>query len=169
MRLVCWNVNGLRTLKGYVPWYSLSSWEACLNELGADIACLQEVKMTRKQLTVHLCVMDDYEAFYDLHPIKGYSGTATYVKRAVCLPSKAQFGITGEMHANDDLGALPQTFRSTLDPQLCAALDNEGRCVILDCNLFILINVYAPNETDEGRAEYKYVSNTNTEWRFIVC
>ncbi|EDP42446.1 hypothetical protein MGL_3204 [Malassezia globosa CBS 7966] len=62
MRIVCWNVNGLRTLKSYAPWYGLPSWEACLKELHADIACFQEVKMTRKQLTYAMCVMDDYEA-----------------------------------------------------------------------------------------------------------
>ena len=70
MRIVCWNVNGLRTLKGYQPWYALTSWEACLEELRADIACFQEVKMTRRQLQYSMCAMDKYEGFFDLHPTK---------------------------------------------------------------------------------------------------
>ena len=79
MRLVCWNVNGLRTLKGYQPWFQLRNWEACVEELHADMLCIQEVKMTRKQLTQDLCVMDQFDAYYDLHPSKGYAGTARYV------------------------------------------------------------------------------------------
>ena len=51
MRLVCWNVNGLRTLRSYAPWDGLPTLEACLEALQADIACFQEVKMTHRQLT----------------------------------------------------------------------------------------------------------------------
>lgn len=133
MRLVCWNVNGLRTLRSYAPWDGLPTLEACLEALQADIACFQEVKMTHRQLTYAMCVMEAYDAYYDLHPTKGYAGTATYVRRAVCMPRDAQVGITG----------------------LGQDLDAEGRCVVLDCGLFVLLNVYAPNETDAERLPYK--------------
>lgn len=157
MRLVCWNVNGLRTLKGYQPWYQLPSWEACLETLEADIACFQEVKMTRKQLTHAMCIMDKYEAFYDLHPTKGYAGTVIFVRKDVCKPCAAQCGITG-YGPGDVIGTPAQTLQETVDPALFQALDQEGRCVVLDCRLFVLINVYAPNETGPERVAYKYVS-----------
>lgn len=153
MRVVCWNVNGLRTLKGFQPWYKLASWEACLEELGADIACFQEVKMTRKQLQYSMCVMDKYEAFYDLHPLKGYAGTATYVRKDICMPLEAQTGITGVGQRR--IGGEAEATCASLSPDLYAALDTEGRSVVLDCGLFVLINVYAPNETGPERVEYK--------------
>lgn len=156
MRIVCWNVNGLRTLKGYQPWYALTSWEACLEELRADIACFQEVKMTRRQLQYSMCAMDKYEGFFDLHPTKGYAGTVTYVRRDICMPSHAQVGITGRSSSEDAcIGAEAYTVRETLAPLLYNALDQEGRCVVLDCGLFVLMNVYAPNETGPERVEYK--------------
>lgn len=152
MRLVCWNVNGLRTLKGFQPWYRLKSWEACLEELQADIACFQEVKMTRRQLQQSMCVMDAFEPFYDLHPTKGYAGTATYVRKSVCMPQEAEFGITG---AEGRIGGEATQTKDTLPPNTYAALDKEGRCVVIDCGLFVLFNVYAPNETGPERVEYK--------------
>lgn len=166
MRLVCWNVNGLRTLKGFQPWYALPSWEACLEELRADMACFQEMKMTRKQLQHSMCVMDAYEAFYDLHPSKGYSGTATYVRKDVCMPLKAERGITGQ---HDGIGGEAVQTRSGLSPELYTALDAEGRSVVLDCGFFVLINVYAPNETGPERVEYKYVVERLTQNGVLPC
>lgn len=155
MRLVCWNVNGLRAFKGYQPWYQLPSFEACLEELQADIACFQEAKLTRKQLTHGMCILQQYEAFYDLHPTKGYAGTATYVRTDACRPKLAQAGITG-YGTGDPLGAAASELRASIDPALFRALDREGRCVVLDCRMFILVNVYAPNETGPERTDYKY-------------
>ena len=165
MRLVCWNVNGLRTLKGYQPWYQLPSWEACLEELGADIACFQEAKMTRKQLQYSMCVMDKYEGYFDLHPTKGYSGTTTYVRKHTCMPLAVARGITGQgaplragRAEQDEIGYEAVDMKDALDKPLYDALDTEGRCVVLDCGLFVLINVYAPNETDTDRLDYKCVA-----------
>ncbi|PKI82553.1 Apn2p [Malassezia vespertilionis] len=152
MRIVSWNVNGLRTLKGFQPWYKLPSWEACLEELHGDIVCFQEMKMTRKQLQYAMCVMDAYEGFFDLHPTKGYSGTATYVRKAACMPIDAEIGITGRLPSRPIGG---QAATDGVDAAIVPALDSEGRSVILDCGLFVLINVYAPNETGPERLEYK--------------
>ncbi|CCV00090.1 unnamed protein product [Malassezia sympodialis ATCC 42132] len=139
MRLVCWNVNGLRTLKGYQPWFQLRNWEACVEELHADMLCIQEVKMTRKQLTQDLCVMDQFDAYYDLHPSKGYAGTATYIRKSVCVPVAAEVGITG--HTGRAIGPPICELPASVDAALLKALDAEGRCVIVDCDLFVLINV----------------------------
>lgn len=131
MRIVCWNVNGLRTLRRHAQWRTHTSLEACLDALGCDIACFQEAKLTRRQLTHDMCVMAAFEAFFDLHPQRGYSGTATYVRRDACMPLAASTGIAS------------------------GALDTEGRAVVLDCGLFVLLNIYAPNETDSSRTAFR--------------
>ena len=118
--------------------------------------------MTRKQLQHSMCVMDAFEAFYDLHPSKGYAGTATYVRKSVCMPKRAATGITGR---HDDIGNEATNTKHALPPAVYDALDQEGRSVVLDCGLFVLINVYAPNETGPERIEYKCVAFTDPEWR----
>lgn len=165
MRITVWNINGLRTLKGYQPWYKLADWEACLEHLGADIACFQETKMTRKQLTEPMCILPSYNAFFNFHPTKGYSGTVTYVRKSVSIPLKAEQGITGRVPVtnvstnplipNDPIGCVPADTRDDVDPQIWNALDEEGRCVVVDLGLFVLFNVYCPNETGPERLEYK--------------
>ena len=165
MRITVWNINGLRTLKGYQPWYKLPDWEACLEHLGADIACFQETKMTRKQLTEPMCIMPSYNAFFNFHPQKGYSGTVTYVRKSVAVPLKAEQGITGRLSVtngsanpsipNGPIGCVPADTRDDVEPQLWDALDEEGRCVVLDLGLFVLFNVYCPNETGPERLDYK--------------
>ncbi|SPO35256.1 related to APN2 - AP endonuclease, exonuclease III homolog [Pseudozyma flocculosa] len=140
MRIVVWNINGLRTLRGYQPWYQLKDWQSCLEHLDADIACFQETKMTRKQL-------------------QEWIGTVTYVKKDICIPLKAEQGITGRLVNTDNpaeaIGAYPRDVRDDVEPALWNALDAEGRAVVLDCGLFVLFNLYAPNETGPERLEYK--------------
>ncbi|KAN0066462.1 Class II abasic (AP) endonuclease [Thecaphora frezii] len=159
MRIVVWNVNGLRTLRGYQPWYRLPSWQACLEHLEADIACFQETKVTRKQLQEWMCMLPDYHAFFDFHPTRGYSGTVTYVKKAVCIPRRAESGITGRLvNVRNDEGAIggyPTDVRDDIDEAIWHGLDAEGRAVVIDCGLFVLFNLYAPNETGPERLEYK--------------
>ena len=46
MRLVTWNINGIRSLK--------SDWKDVLSSLDADIICLQETKVTSELLQVTL-------------------------------------------------------------------------------------------------------------------
>lgn len=120
--------------------------------------------MTRKQLTRDLCVMQNYEAYYDLHPSKGYSGTATYIRKSLCVPCAAETGISGR-HTSHPIGAPVRDLDASVDAALLDALDTEGRSVIVDCGLFVLINVYAPNETGLQRLPYKYVLCSDSEWR----
>ncbi len=156
MRITVWNINGLRTLKGYQPWYKLPDWEACLEHLGADIACFQETKMTRKQLTEAMCILPSYNAFFNFHPTKGYSGTVTYVRKSASIPLKAEQGITGRLCdtpapsnpavPNEPVGHIPTDMRDDVEPQLWQALDDEGRAVVVDLGLFVLFNVYCPTK-----------------------
>ena len=76
MRLVSWNVNGLRACwqKGFLE---------SMQSLDADMICLQEIKLQRHQFTFD---MDGYYAFTNHADKPGYSGTAIYTKKQpICV------------------------------------------------------------------------------------
>lgn len=70
MKLVSWNVNGLRAAvtKGFMDSF---------NELDADIFCLQETKLQPEQIQMEL---PGYEQFWNSAVKKGYSGTAVFTR-----------------------------------------------------------------------------------------
>lgn len=72
MKLISWNVNGLRAClkKGF---------EDVVRGFDADFFCIQETKMQQGQAEVAL---PDYEEFYCSADKKGYSGTAIYAKES---------------------------------------------------------------------------------------
>jgi exodeoxyribonuclease-3 len=74
MRIISWNVNGIRALnkKGHFDWLINDS---------PDIFCLQETKAHPDQLPPELREAPGYEAYFDWAKTKkGYSGTAVYTK-----------------------------------------------------------------------------------------
>lgn len=70
MKLISWNVNGLRAVwqKGFPDFFK---------EVDADIFCLQETKMQEGQLDVDF---DGYYQYFNSAVKKGYSGTAIFTK-----------------------------------------------------------------------------------------
>ncbi len=88
MKLVTWNVNGLRaaTKKGFLDFF---------NEIKADIFAIQETKMQEDQKEFEL---DDYYEYWNCADKKGYSGTLIYTKHK---PLKVVYGIDGELY-NDE-------------------------------------------------------------------
>ena len=70
MRLISWNVNGLRACvgKGFLDFF---------DEIRADAVCLQETKMQPDQLTLEL---EGYQQYWNSAIKKGYSGTAIFTK-----------------------------------------------------------------------------------------
>ena len=73
MRLVSWNVNGLRSLA------KDDYWEAFLKTAKPDIFCLQETKASPEQLSEEFLSPAGYSAFFSSCQIrKGYSGVAIY-------------------------------------------------------------------------------------------
>ncbi len=85
MKLVSWNVNGLRAVmnKGFLDSFG---------KLDADIFCLQETKLSEGQLELEL---DGYHQYWNYAEKKGYSGTAVFTKRE---PMSVQYGIGMEEH-----------------------------------------------------------------------
>ena len=71
MRLLSWNVNGLRACvgKGFLDFF---------HEIRADAVCLQETKMQPGQLTLEL---EGYSQYWNSAVKKGYSGTAVFTKK----------------------------------------------------------------------------------------
>ena len=88
MKLISWNVNGLRAVwnKGF---------EDIFKELNADIFCIQETKMQEGQLDVNF---DRYINTFNSAERKGYSGTAIFSK---LKPISVTKGIGIEEHDNE--------------------------------------------------------------------
>jgi len=75
MRIVSWNVNGLRAVERKDYWHSF------LKDTKPDIFCLQETKASPEQLSEDLLSPAEYSAFFSSCEIKkGYSGVALYSK-----------------------------------------------------------------------------------------
>lgn len=70
MKLVTWNVNGLRACVG-------KGFEDSFKSLDADVFCLQETKMQEGQLDLQF---PGYESYWNYADKKGYSGTAIYTR-----------------------------------------------------------------------------------------
>lgn len=85
MRLVSWNVNGIRACvqKGFLDFF---------NEIDADIFCIQESKMQAGQLDLEL---EGYHQYWNYAEKKGYSGTAIFTKKE---PISVSYGIGIEEH-----------------------------------------------------------------------
>lgn len=89
MKLISWNVNGLRACvaKGAFD-------EAC-NFLNADFICLQETKMQGGQLDLEL---PGYTSYWNYADKKGYSGTAIYSRFD---PLSVRYGIGIDEHDHE--------------------------------------------------------------------
>lgn len=88
MKLISWNVNGLRACvqKGFVEYFK---------EADADIFCIQESKMQAGQLDLEL---PGYFQYWNYAERKGYSGTAVFTKKE---PVSVSYGIGIEEHDHE--------------------------------------------------------------------
>ena len=88
MKLISWNVNGLRACmqKGFMDFFK---------EADADIFCLQETKMQEGQLDLEL---PGYHQYWNYAEKKGYSGTALFTKQE---PICVTYGIGVEEHDHE--------------------------------------------------------------------
>lgn len=88
IRLISWNVNGLRACVG-------KGFEDIFRELDADFFCLQETKMQAGQLDLQF---DGYHSFWNYADKKGYSGTAIYTRHE---PLNVAYGIGIDEHDHE--------------------------------------------------------------------
>ena len=85
MKLISWNVNGLRAVinKGFMDFFK---------QVDADIFCIQETKMQEGQIEL---ILDGYYQYFNSAIKKGYSGTAVFTKEK---PINVTYGIGIEEH-----------------------------------------------------------------------
>ncbi|MBU5467636.1 exodeoxyribonuclease III [Virgibacillus sp. MSJ-26] len=83
MKLVSWNVNGLRACvrKGFLDYF---------HEVDADIFCVQEIKLQAGQIDLDL---EGYYQYWNYAEQKGYSGTAVFTKKK---PFSVSYGLGEE-------------------------------------------------------------------------
>ncbi len=99
MKLVSWNVNGLRAVIG-------KDFYTSVQALNPDVLCLQEIKMQKGQCEVNL---PGYEAHFCCADRKGYSGTAVFSRVHM---GDVSYGIGIDMHDHEgrvitsDMGAF---------------------------------------------------------------
>ena len=88
MKLISWNVNGIRACvtKGFMDFF---------NEIDADIFCIQESKLQEGQLELE---MPGYYQYWNYAEKKGYSGTAIFTKKE---PMDVKYGIGIEEHDHE--------------------------------------------------------------------
>ena len=88
MKLISWNVNGLRAAveKGFLDFFK---------EAGADIFCLQETKLQEGQIKLDL---PGYHQYWNYAEKKGYSGTAIFCKEE---PVSVTYGLGIDEHDHE--------------------------------------------------------------------
>ena len=156
MKLISWNVNGLRACvqKGFIDFYKT---------IDADIFCIQETKMQESQLTDEIKNLSTNE-YWSSAEKKGYSGTAVFTKQK---PINVTIGIepkvaeiiklklkenkknlaSNENHneKQDFPKELISEEESSKNDSLLLEQSNEGRIIVAEYEKFILVNCYVPN------------------------
>ena len=88
MKIVSWNVNGLRACmnKGFMDFFQ---------DIDADMFCVQEIKLQQGDIDLDL---DGYHGYWSFADRKGYSGTAIFCKQQ---PKSAVEGIGIDIHDHE--------------------------------------------------------------------
>lgn len=128
MKLVSWNVNGLRACvnKGFEDFFK---------EIDADIFSIQETKMQESQIDEKIKTFGKNQYFNSADK-KGYSGTAIFTKQK-------PINITYDIDKNKENYKILSN-------------NNEGRIITAEYEKFFLVNCYVPNSKRElERLEYR--------------
>jgi exodeoxyribonuclease-3 len=123
VRIYSWNVNGIRAAerRGLLTWLAAEQ---------PDVVCLQETKASRGDLPSSLVEPAGYSSYWAEGQRRGYSGVATYCRRA---PKRWHAGLGIER------------------------FDVEARVVVTEFDDFELYNVYFPNgKGGPERLEFKF-------------
>lgn len=88
MKLISWNVNGLRACMG-------KGFAEVFSDFDADIFCVQETKLQEGQIDFS---PEGYEGYWNYADKKGYSGTAVFTKKK---PLSVKYGIGIDEHDHE--------------------------------------------------------------------
>ena len=128
MKLISWNVNGLRACvnKGFEDFFK---------RIDADIFSIQETKMQENQIDEKIKTFGENQYFNSAEK-KGYSGTAIFTKQK-------PLSITYDIDKNKENYKVLSN-------------NNEGRIITAEYEKFFLVNCYVPNSKRElERLEYR--------------
>lgn len=128
MRLVSWNVNGIRAVS------KKGAFQPCLDLLTPDVVCLQETKAEQSQSDV---VVDGFSEHWNSAAKKGYSGTAIFTRTE---PQSLSIGLPATTAK-----AFPMVNDAFGDP------NGEGRVICAEYPAFHLVTVYTPNSKPDLR------------------
>lgn len=130
LRLVSWNVNGLRTVMKKDP-----SFVDVVEQLDADVFAVQETKLQEGQIELDL---PGYHQTWSYAERKGYSGTAVFSREE---PLRVLYA--------DAVLEVAHNALSAEDEALVAVAATEGRVCALEFDSYWFVNVYTPNAQGE--------------------
>ena len=145
MKIISFNVNGIRAIVG-------KSFVQDMEEVAADIICLQETKASTEQVIEAISSLTNYHIYANSAERKGYSGPAIFSK---IKPLSVTYDMGLEEH------------------------DQEGRITCAEYDKFFLVCVYVPNSGSElARLSYRqkwdadfliYLKKLEKQKPVVVC
>lgn len=126
MRIISWNVNGIRAV------VKKDVFAPFIKKYKPDILCLQETKAEKGQAVIDL---PDYEEYWNSAEKKGYSGTAIFTKiKPISITNGLPEKICKKYDLDKDKYGDPRT---------------EGRVIAAEFEKFYVVTVYTPNAKDD--------------------
>ena len=148
MKLISWNVNGIRAClkKGFAEFFKQADADIfCLQETKMQVSKAEETETKEEQIScipdkkaekeineiLNLPIFNQYYDYWNSAEKKGYSGTAIFTKQK---PISVKYGI-----------GIPEH-------------DKEGRVITLEFDKFYMVDIYTPNAKRElERLDYRQV------------
>lgn len=129
MKIVSWNVNGLRAVHRKENFKDVFA-------LSPDVLCLQEIKATAEQLPDEVRNVPGFHSFFNSSQTKkGYSGTALYSKQK---PLSVSYDIPEAI-----------TEKHGLNTDNYGEANREGRVLTAEFPELYVVTVYTPNSKDD--------------------
>jgi exodeoxyribonuclease-3 len=128
MKLVSWNVNGIRAV------VKKDVFTPFVKKEKPDVLCLQETKAERGQAVIDL---PDYEEYWNSAIKKGYSGTAIFVKK--------------NLQVHEVLFGLPEDLckKYKLHEDGYGDPNTEGRVIAVELDDLFVVTSYTPNSKED--------------------
>jgi exodeoxyribonuclease-3 len=119
MKIISWNVNGIRAIE------KKGDLEKLLETYNPDVLLIQEIKAKEDQLSAIMKKYDGYEQFYNSAEKPGYAGTAIWVKKEFTP------------------GRLPGAIK--FSSSMTDFSDTEGRIARVSFGEYEILGIYFPN------------------------
>ncbi|KAL0037864.1 hypothetical protein WJX79_002626 [Trebouxia sp. C0005] len=139
MKIVTWNVNGLKAVLNR----RFGSIRSLLQYLKAVVVCIQETKLSKADVERfrELAICEGWDSYFSFCRIRGgYAGL---------ISQNSMVGSSERICFPDD-----QVFWNRFSKEHLEQIDNQGRCVITDHGMFVLLNVYDPAVTNEDNERF---------------